>query len=160
MLSNYNTSICTLKYIARRTVNNMKGSAASTIDQSFKTINLRFRSFVCSAHAHIGDVAGLSCAPLSNSRANLRAHVFSATRYKNNHTTQKLKTILGDMFVPSILAVGIAGLVAPKTLAAPSPVQLTLSRRLRNDRLVHKATSTLPKKNVPLKNYYDGTDLQ
>ncbi|KAF8608390.1 acid protease [Ceratobasidium sp. AG-I] len=64
------------------------------------------------------------------------------------------------MFIHFVLTVGIASLLAPNAVAAPSPVQLTLSRSPRNNELVRKAAVTLPKKNVPLKNYYDGTDLQ
>ncbi|KAG8702444.1 hypothetical protein FRC08_003483 [Ceratobasidium sp. 394] len=65
------------------------------------------------------------------------------------------------MFLHSQTIVIIAaGAAVADALISPRPAQINLSRRLRNGGLVRKASGTLPKKKVPLKNYYDGTDLQ
>ena len=114
-------------------------------------------------NAQVGDPAGLSCALLGNSCANPRIHIFGVTRCKTSvpsNGCQKPTIVLNDMFIHSVLALGITSLVTPKTLAKQSPIQLILSRRLHNNELIRMRAITLPKKNVPLKNYYDGTDLQ
>ncbi|KAG9075602.1 hypothetical protein FRC06_009993, partial [Ceratobasidium sp. 370] len=61
---------------------------------------------------------------------------------------------------PQTLAAIVAGAALPGAYASPRLAQINLSWRLRDDVLVRKTSGTLPKKNVPLKNYYDGTDLQ
>lgn len=81
-------------------------------------------------------------------------------RRKPFRECQELNRHRSDMFIHLTLAIGISSLVSPVILASPAPVQLSLSRRLRDDKIVRKASGSLPKKNVPLKNYYDGTDLQ
>ncbi|KAG9121105.1 hypothetical protein FRC07_003065, partial [Ceratobasidium sp. 392] len=51
--------------------------------------------------------------------------------------------------------------VVATVFASPQPAQIILSRHVRSEGdLVRGAVGTFPKKNVPLKNYYHGTDLQ
>ncbi|KAG8742921.1 hypothetical protein FRC10_000709 [Ceratobasidium sp. 414] len=64
------------------------------------------------------------------------------------------------MLLHSWALVAIVAGAAPGAFASPGPARINLSRRLRDNGLVRKTSGTLPKKNVPLKNYYDGTDLQ
>ncbi|KAB5593458.1 hypothetical protein CTheo_3092 [Ceratobasidium theobromae] len=62
--------------------------------------------------------------------------------------------------VKSFLLAGILGSTVYSVLASPTPVQINLSSRRELKRFSSRASKNLPKTNVPLKNYYDGTDLQ
>jgi hypothetical protein len=58
------------------------------------------------------------------------------------------------------LIAGIFGATACVVLASPAPIRINLSSRLNHNGFVDRASGSLPKRNVHLKNYHDGTDLQ